>query len=92
MSLMHEPVFWILTAACMAISSIPSMMRTIRKMRIILIAMLWLGICGATYMLFGALPAIISAVASVVWGTLLLIASLILSGLKSMPNNRFENR
>jgi len=53
---------------------------------------LWVSACSATCLLFGTMPAILSAIVSLVWGVTLLIASLIRSGVKSMPNNRFENR
>jgi uncharacterized membrane-anchored protein len=92
MSFLHEPAFWLLAAAAFAISSIPSMMRSIGKKRIASIVLLWVTACSATCLLFGTLPAILSAIASLVWGAMLLAASLIRSGVKSMPNNRFENR
>ncbi len=92
MNFLNQPIFWLLAAACIAISSIPSRLRSIDRKKAALIATLWASACGATYLLYGTLPAILSATCSAVWGTLFLTASLIRSGVKSMPNNRFENR
>jgi len=66
--------------------------RTISRMRVIAIVMLWLAICTVTLTRFGLLPALATALISGVWGVLLLIASLIFSGIRSMPNQRFEER
>jgi len=92
MNVLHEPAFWLLAAVAFAMSSIPSTMRSIGKKRITSIVLLWGSACIAICLLFGTLPALLSAIVSLVWGAMLLIASLIRSGVKSMPNNRFENR
>ncbi|NTW52832.1 MAG: hypothetical protein HGB22_09630 [Chlorobiaceae bacterium] len=89
MSFLHEPLFWLLAAACLAISSTPSVMRSIGKKRIISIVMLWASACVAIYLLYGTVSTILATTVSAGWGALLLAASLIRSGLKSMPNNRF---
>lgn len=92
MNVLHEPIFWLFAAACLAISSIPSLLRSIDRRKAAIIVTLWAMACGTIYILFGTIPAIISALCSAVWGAFLLAASLIRSGVKSMPNNRFENR
>jgi len=92
MTILHEPAYWILTAGCVCIASIPALMRSIGKMWLIAIVALWLGLCAATLWRFGVLPALATTLISGVWGVMLLIASLLFSGIKSMPNRRFEER
>jgi len=92
MNFLNEPIYWFLTAGCLGVASIPALVRTISRMRVIAIVMLWLAICTVTLTRFGLLPALATALISGVWGVLLLIASLIFSGIRSMPNQRFEER
>ena len=92
MTLLHEPAYWLLSAGCLCVASIPALMRSIGKMRLIAIVALWLALCAATLWRFGAMPALWATLLSGLWGLLLLIASLIFSGIKSMPNQRFEER
>jgi len=92
MTILHEPAYWLLTAGCLSVASIPALMRSIGKMRISAIAALWLALCATTFWRFGAMPALATTLISGLWGVVLLIASLIFSGIKSMPNKRFEER
>jgi hypothetical protein len=91
-NILHEPTYWLLTAGCLGIASIPALMRSIAKMKIIAIAALWLALCAAMLWRFGLLPGVATMLISGGWGIILFIASLIRSGIKSMPNKRFEKR
>jgi hypothetical protein len=92
MTLLHDPAYWLLTTGCLCAASIPALTRSIGKMRLIAIAALWLALCAATFWRFGAMPALATTLISGAWGVVLLVASLIFSGIKSMPNQRFEER
>jgi len=91
-TLLHEPLYWLLTAGCLSVASLPALMRSIAKARAIAIVALWLALCAATIWKFGLLPGVATALISGLWGVILLVASLIFSGIKSMPNQRFEER
>ncbi|MGC8773652.1 MAG: hypothetical protein ACP5R6_00050 [Chlorobaculum sp.] len=92
MTILHEPAYWFLTAGCLCIASIPALMRSIAKGKAIAIVALWLALCITTLWQFGLLPGLATTLISAVWGVMLLVASLIFSGIKSMPNQRFEER
>lgn len=92
MNIPHEPAYWLLSAGCLCVASLPAMMRKITKARAIAIAALWLALCIATIWQFGLLPGLATALISGLWGAILLAASLIFSGIRSMPNQRFEER
>lgn len=92
MNILHEPSYWLLLAGCLCVASLPALMRKIARARAIAIITLWLSLCIATIWQFGLLPGLATALISGVWGVILLVASLIFSGIKSMPNRRFEER
>jgi hypothetical protein len=92
MNIPHEPAYWLLSAGCLCAASIPALMRKIGKARAVAIVALWLALCIATIWQSGLLPGLATTLISAVWGVMLLVASLIFSGIKSMPNQRFEER
>ena len=92
MTLLHEPAYWLLLAGCLGVASIPALMRSIGKMRLVAIAALWLALCAATLWRFGAMAGVVTTLISGAWGAVLLVTSLLFSGIKSMPNQRFEER
>jgi len=92
MNILHEPSYWLLSAGCLCTASLPALMRKIAKARAIAVVALWLALCAATLWRFGVMPGVATTLISGAWGVILLIASLIFSGIKSMPNRRFEER
>lgn len=92
MDFLYEPIWWMLTGGCVAIASSPAFLRSIDKTRALVILSLWLVGCTATLLRFGLLPAGVTTVISALLGMLLLGGSLVLSGIRSMPNQRFEER
>lgn len=87
-----DPLFWLLTAASLATAAAPALPRPVGKRKAIAIAALWATISGISVTLFGVLPALASALFSLLSGALLLAASLVFSGIRSMPNRRYEER
>ncbi|RXK88933.1 hypothetical protein EST62_01375 [Chlorobaculum sp. 24CR] len=92
MNIPQEPAYWLLSAGCLSVASLPALMRKITKARAVAIAALWLALCAATIWQSSLLPGLATTLISAVWGVILLAASLIFSGIRSMPNQRFEER
>lgn len=92
MNIPHEPAYWLLSAGCLCVASLPALTRSIAKTKAIAIVALWLALCIATIWQFGLLAGLATTLISAVWGVILLAASLIFSGIRSMPNQRFEDR
>jgi hypothetical protein len=92
MEFLHDPIYWTVAAVCAATASTPALLRSIGKMKAITIAVLWLAGCAAAMLRSGLLPGLAVMAASGLLGILLLAGSLIRSGIKSMPNKRFEER
>ncbi|HHE32795.1 MAG TPA: hypothetical protein ENL07_09300 [Chlorobaculum parvum] len=90
--MLTEPLFWILTAASLATASAPALMRSISKTKAIAITAIWAILTGSSAFFFGLLPALATALVSLLLGLLLFALSLVISGIKSMPNQRFEDR
>lgn len=92
MEFLTEPGWWMLTAACTGAASLPGIVRSIGKRTALAILALWIVLCAAVLLRFSLVPTIATAALSGLIGTLFLIASLIFSGIRSMPNQRFEER
>jgi hypothetical protein len=92
MNILHEPAYWLLSVGCLCVASLPALIRSITKTKAIVIVALWLALCIATTWQFGLLAGLATTLISAVWGVILLAVSLIFSGIKSMPNQRFEDR
>lgn len=92
MNIPQEPAYWLLSASCLCVASLPALMRKIPRARAIAVVSLWLALCIATIWQSGLLPGLATTLISGVWGVILLATSLIFSGIKSMPNRRFEER
>lgn len=90
--LLHEPIYWLLTASSAATAATPAFLRSISKAKAVTIALLWTTLCGITIIMFGLTPGLTTALFSLLIGLLLSVASLVMSGIKSMPNQRFEDR
>jgi hypothetical protein len=92
MEFLQDPIYWLLGALCAATASMPAMIRSIGKTGALAIAAFWLAGCAAVLWRFGLLAGFAAMAGSALLGILLLAASLIRSGIKSMPNQRFEDR
>lgn len=88
----HEPLYWLLSAATLATAATPAFLRSISKTQTVAITALWLTLCTVTLLMFNLLPALATTLVSLLTGIVLLAASLVFSGIKSMPNQRFEER
>jgi hypothetical protein len=89
---MSEPVFWALALAALTAAGSTSFMRRIGKPRLISLLTVWAGSVASILLLYGTIPAVLTASVTGTAGGLLLIISLIRSGISSMPNQRYEER
>jgi len=92
MNFLFEPSFWMLLAASLSAWTSLALLRSIGKIRMAAALTVWTAATGTTFLICGGFAATLSAALSVVAGGSLLIGSLIRSGVKSMPNRRFEER
>ena len=92
MDFLFEPAFWTLLAASLTAWSSTAFLRPIGRIRLASLLTVWIAATGTTGLLYGAVTAIISAIASLLAGLAMLSAVLVWSGVKSMPNRRFEER
>lgn len=92
MSFLREPAFWALFIVALSAAATPSMLRKIGRTRTVSLLSVWCGAIATTFLLYGSTATFMSAALSLFMGVLLLLSSLIRSGLKSMPNRRFEER
>jgi hypothetical protein len=87
-----EPPYWLLLLTALIAAISPSCMRRIGRTRAIALLVAWAGAEGTSWALYGSAPALISTGLSLLAGGVALVASLVWSGVKSMPNRRFEER
>lgn len=87
-----EPTYWVLLASSLTACVSISFMRTIGRVRAAAVVTVWASSTGTIYILYGPFPALFAAGCSLVAGAALMIASMAWSGVKSMPNQRYEDR
>lgn len=92
MAFLFEPAFWMLLAASLSSWASVAFMRSIGKLRFAALLTIWIAATVCTGLLYGIFSALISAAISLVAGMVMLLAGLVWSGVKSMPNQRFEDR
>jgi hypothetical protein len=92
MNFLFEPAFWMLLFASLSAWANAALTRSAGPIRVASLLAVWAGASGTTYLLYGVLPAIISAACSFLVGIILIVASLVCSGVTSMPKRRFEER
>jgi hypothetical protein len=92
MEFLHDPIWWFATAVCAVTASMPSLMHSIGKTKLFTVTVLWLAGSATAILRSGLLPGLAVMAGSGLLGILLLAGSLIFSGIRSMPNQRFEER
>ncbi len=92
MNFLFEPAFWALFVASLSAWANAAFTRSVGRIRAVALLVVWAGASGTTGLLYGSFPAIISAACSLTTGIFLIVASLVWTGVKSMPKRRFEER
>ncbi len=92
MEALFETAFWMLLGASLSAWAAAALLRPIGTVRLASLMVVWLSATGTTGVLYGTVPALVSGAASLLAGVAMFAASLVWSGVKSMPNRRFEER
>lgn len=91
MEFLHNPLWWIISLMAVIIAILPAFAKKKALKTIRLSLAPWLLLVGAAYMVTGSfLATLASAAISLLAATLFLTISLIISGIKGMPNQRFN--
>lgn len=89
MAFLSNNFWWIAVVAAMAVTSLPSFLRSLSKFSIMLMALVWLVDIVAISVAAGILPALAGAGISLLWGLFLMLISLLFSGIRQMANRRY---
>ena len=73
----------------MAATTLPTFLKSLRLFPLLLIAVLWLAAVISMAMTAGILPALAGTSISLLWGLLLMLVSLLFSGLEQMAKKRY---
>ena len=73
----------------MAATTLPTFLKSLRLFPLLLIAVLWLAAVISMAMTAGILPALAGTSISLLWGLLLMLVSLLFSGLGQMAKKRY---
>ena len=73
----------------MAATTLPTFLKSLRLFPLLLIAVLWLAAVISMATTAGILPALAGASISLLWGLLLMLVSLLFSGLGQMAKKRY---
>ncbi|MEI6847664.1 MAG: hypothetical protein WCK32_06460 [Chlorobiaceae bacterium] len=92
MKFLSELAFWLPAALSISAFAILSFKKSIGKATLAGTFLIWVMAAATTFVCYGTLPALFSAAFSGSTGMLFVIASLIHSGLTSLPKRRFEDR
>ncbi len=82
--------WWITLAVAMAVATFPSLLKSLRMFLLLLIALLWLVAVIAMGVTAGLVAALVGGGISLLWGLLLMLVSLIFSGVRQMANRRYS--
>ena len=89
MDALFSTEWWITVAVAMAVATVPSFLKKLRMLPLLLTALCWLGVVIRIGLTQSLLAAAVGAGVSLLWGLLCMAASLISSGLRQMANRRY---
>ncbi len=84
-----EPLWWVLFAFSAAFLSVAALMKPVRITALVLIVLAWGVSVGVTGLTSGIPAALADALLSLVCGVLLLLVSILFSGVKLMAKKRY---
>ena len=76
-------------AVAMAVTTLPSLLKSLRPVPLLLIAVLWIVVVISMFLTANIWAACAGAVISLLWGLLVMVLSLIFSGVRQMANKRY---
>lgn len=89
MTFFFNSSWWITVAAAMALASIPSLLKSLRILPILLILGLWLAAVIFMAVQAGTVAALAGGAISLLWGALLMLLSLLFTGVRQMAKKRY---
>ncbi len=90
MSFLYNTDWWISAATALAATSIPAFLKPVRVVHLLLATALWMAAILRIVLIEGALAAVTGGGVSLLWGLLLMLLSLLFSGLRQMANQRYS--
>jgi hypothetical protein len=89
MTFLYDTTWWISAATALAAASFPAFLKPLRALHLLLLSALWTAVVIRIVLIQGALAAFTAGGLSLLWGLLLIICSLLFSGLRQMANKRY---
>jgi hypothetical protein len=90
LSFLYDITWWITTAAALAAASIPAFLKPLKLFYLLLVCALWTIAVIRIVLIQGILAAFASGGLSLLWGFLLMLFTLLFSGLRQMSNKRYR--
>ncbi len=89
MTFLSNTNWWITLALAMAAATLPSLLKSLRLLFILPILALWFAAVISMAVKTGILAALTGGVISLLWGILLMLTSLLFSGVRQMAKKRY---
>jgi hypothetical protein len=86
---LSNTTWWIILAVAMVVTTLPSLLKSLRIVPLLLIIALWFSALFSMLLISNIWAALAGAAISLFWGLLLMVASLIFSGVRQMANKRY---
>jgi hypothetical protein len=88
-SFFSNTTWWMMLAVAMAVATFPALLKSLRMVPLLLIAVLWIAVVISMFLTANIWATLAGAVISLLWGLLLMVLSLIFSGVRRMANQRY---
>ena len=90
MHFLYNTDWWINAAAALAAASIPAFLKPVKAFHLLLATALWAAAVLRIAVIQGALAAFTGGGITLLWGILLMLFSLLFTGLRRMANQRYR--
>jgi len=90
MTFLYDTAWWISAGGAFIATSIPAFLKPLKALHLLLVSALWTAAVLRMTVLEGALAAVTGGGVSLLWGLLLMLLSLLFSGLRQMANQRYR--
>ena len=89
LSFFSNTSYWITFAAAMVAATLPALLKSLRLLPMLLILFFWLASIISMALTADILPALAGGGISLLWGLLLMLTSLLFSGVRQMAKKRY---
>ena len=90
MTFLYNTDWWISAATALAATSIPAFLKAVKAFHLLLATAVWAAAVLRIVLMQGVLAAVTGGGVSLLWGTLLMLLSLLFSGVRRMANQRYS--